>query len=65
VHPRDYTGWAQVLRAARTRAALRMLERRLLRLPPDAEVLRLRQLCGQRRRALAVRPGARAPGRAR
>jgi hypothetical protein len=52
--PQDYTAWQQAIQAARTRASLHTLEHRVREFGPDAEALQLRQLCGERRGALAA-----------
>jgi hypothetical protein len=61
--PQDYAAWQEAIQAARTRAALHTLEQRIRELALDVEVLQLRQLCGQRRRALGRWISAAAPHR--
>ena len=54
--PQEYAAWRETIQAARTRASLHTLEHRVREFVPDAEVLQLRQLCGQRRRAPVPAP---------
>jgi hypothetical protein len=61
--PEDYAAWQDAIQTARTRAALHTLEERLRALTLGGEVLQLRQLCGQRRRALGRGISAAAPQR--
>jgi hypothetical protein len=61
--PEDYAAWQEAIQAARTLAPLHTLEKRLRELTFEVEVLQLRQLCGQRRRALGRWVSAVAPPR--
>jgi hypothetical protein len=53
---RNYPYLRQVIQAAQTRETLRILDHCIRQLPPDTDGLLLRQLCGERWRALSAVP---------